>query len=177
MHKTVCTYLNISPLFFSLHAILQHDICYLILSTDTCTIYTALNLSVVPCVLFSQMFLMFRNRTLLRYTTSDVNCFLTCTDTNGEAWLTYVSHMRHTLLTGVGSHVEWCSAHTHWSWLIVSSIRRFMVHCKLTSNSAHANESVKQGAICTQGSSPPPHESYWQSRSSQALGSFGPAIL
>lgn len=116
----MCIYVNISPPFVLLHTFLQHDICYLILSTDTFTIYTALSLSVFPCVLFSQMFLICRNSALLRYTTSD---------TNREGWMAWVSHLRHTSLTGEGSR-EWCSAHTRWSWIIVSSIRRFMVHCK-----------------------------------------------
>lgn len=115
---------NFFPLTFLLHDI----ICYLILSTDPCTIYGAHNLSVFPCVLFLQMCLIFRNTAPLRYTTSDVTCILTFTETNVEACLSYVSHSRHTSLTGVGSR-EWCSAHTRWSWLIVSSIRRFTAHC------------------------------------------------
>lgn len=119
-------YLNTCPALFS--PVPLNNICNLILSTDTCTIYAALILSAFPYVLFLQMFLIFRNRASLRYATSNVSCFLTCTETNIAACWFYVWHLRHTSVTGVGS-CEWCSAHTRWSWLIVSSVGKFTAHC------------------------------------------------
>lgn len=152
--------------FFLLCTILLHDICYLIHSAESCEIY-------VP-----SMYQCFHVFYICRCFCSFVTGHLY--DTQPQLWAVFYMHngsILSVLCFTLEAHIPHSCGVT---WMIFSPhllvVTNSIIYQKIysalqpTSYSAHVNESARWGAICTQGSSPPPHKSYWQSWSPKALG-------